>query len=72
MCDENVQIRSANENDLDAINQIIEQAVMGWQLPERVKELRNQELLKVQGEITLRKNAALIGTWRRPRTRSRP
>ena len=39
MCDENVQIRSANENDLDAINQIIEQAVMGWQLAERAKRL---------------------------------
>lgn len=39
MSDKNVQIRSANENDLDAINQVIEQAVMGWQLPERVKRL---------------------------------
>ena len=39
MCDENVQIRSANENYLDAINQIIELAIMGWQLPERVKRL---------------------------------
>jgi tRNA-2-methylthio-N6-dimethylallyladenosine synthase len=35
---------------------------MDEQLPERVKEERNQELLKVQEEITRRKNAALIGT----------
>ena len=39
MSDKDVKIRSANENDLDAINQIIEQAVMAWQLPERVKRL---------------------------------
>ena len=37
-------------------------AEMEGQLSERVKEERNQELLKVQGEITVRKNAALIGT----------
>ena len=37
-------------------------AEMDEQLPEQVKEERNQELLKVQGEITMRKNAALIGT----------
>lgn len=37
-------------------------ATMDGQLPEQVKEERNQELLRVQGEITARKNAALIGT----------
>jgi tRNA-2-methylthio-N6-dimethylallyladenosine synthase len=37
-------------------------AGMDGQLPERVKEERNQELLRVQGEITTRRNAALIGT----------
>lgn len=37
-------------------------AEMEGQLPESVKEARNQELLKVQGELTTRKNAALIGT----------
>jgi len=37
-------------------------AEMEGQLPERVKEERNQELLRVQGELTTRKNAALIGT----------
>jgi tRNA-2-methylthio-N6-dimethylallyladenosine synthase len=37
-------------------------AEMEGQIPERVKEERNQELLKIQGEIATRKNAALIGT----------
>lgn len=37
-------------------------AEMEGQLPEAVKEERNQELLRVQGEITMGKNAALIGT----------
>ncbi len=31
-------------------------------MPERVQGERNRELLKVQGEITVSKNAALIGT----------
>ena len=35
---------------------------MDGQLPERVKEERNQELLRIQGEIALSRNAALIGT----------
>ena len=37
-------------------------AEMEGQLPERVKEERNQELLRVQGVLTTAKNAALIGT----------
>ena len=37
-------------------------AEMEGQLPERVKEERNQELLRIQGEIAKRKNGALIGT----------
>jgi len=37
-------------------------AEMDGQLPERVKEERNQELLRLQSEIAIRKNAALIGT----------
>ncbi len=37
-------------------------AEMDGQLPERVKEERNQELLRIQGEIALSRNAALIGT----------
>ena len=37
-------------------------AELDGQLPERVKEQRNQELLRVQGEIAVRRNAALIGT----------
>jgi tRNA-2-methylthio-N6-dimethylallyladenosine synthase len=37
-------------------------AEMEGQLSERVKEERNQELLRVQNELTTRKNAALIGT----------
>lgn len=37
-------------------------AEMEEQLPESVKEERNQVLLKVQGEITRRKNEGLIGT----------
>lgn len=37
-------------------------AEMEGQLPERVKEERNQILLKIQSEIAMRKNAALIGT----------
>lgn len=37
-------------------------AEMDGQLPERVKEERNQELLKIQSEIAIRKNGALIGT----------
>ncbi len=37
-------------------------AEMEGQIPERVKEERNQELLRIQGEIAIRKNAALIGT----------
>ena len=35
----NIKIRSANVDDLDAINRLIEAAVMNWQLPERVKRL---------------------------------
>ena len=37
-------------------------AEMEGQLPETVKEERNQELLRIQGEIAIRKNAELIGT----------
>jgi len=37
-------------------------AEMEGQLPETVKEERNQELLRIQGEIAMRKNAELIGT----------
>jgi len=37
-------------------------AEMDGQLPERVKEERNQELLRIQGEIALSRNAALIAT----------
>ena len=37
-------------------------AEMDEQLPERLKEERNQELLRIQGEIATRKNAALIGS----------
>ena len=37
-------------------------AEMEGQLPEKVKEERNQELLRIQGEIAIKKNAALIGT----------
>ena len=32
-------IRSANHNDLDDINHVIEEAIMTWELPERVKRL---------------------------------
>ncbi len=32
-------IRSADKTDLDAINHIIEAAIMTWELPERVKRL---------------------------------
>lgn len=34
-----IKIRAANRADLDIINQIIEAAVMTWNLPERVKRL---------------------------------
>ena len=37
-------------------------AEMDGQLPERLKEERNQELLRIQGEIAVPKNAALIAT----------
>jgi tRNA-2-methylthio-N6-dimethylallyladenosine synthase len=37
-------------------------AEMDGQLSERVKEERNQELLRIQGELTKAKNATLIGT----------
>ncbi|GHC65362.1 tRNA-2-methylthio-N(6)-dimethylallyladenosine synthase [Roseibacillus persicicus] len=37
-------------------------AEMEGQLSEKVKEERNQELLRIQGELTKAKNAALIGT----------
>ena len=37
-------------------------AEMEGQLPERLKEERNQELLRIQGEIAVRKNGALIGS----------
>jgi hypothetical protein len=32
-------LRRASANDLDAVNRVIETAVMGWVLPERVKRL---------------------------------
>jgi GNAT superfamily N-acetyltransferase len=34
-----ITLRHANPTDLDAINHVIEAAVMGWNLPERVKRL---------------------------------
>lgn len=34
-----IQIVSAKESDLDKINQVIEAAIMKWDLPERVKRL---------------------------------
>jgi len=34
-----IQLREASTHDLDAINKVIEIAVMGWDLPERVKRL---------------------------------
>jgi len=34
-----IKIRPANKADLDAINRVIETAVMTWDLPERVKRL---------------------------------
>ena len=37
-------------------------AEMDAQLSEKIKEERNQELLRIQGELTMSKNAALIGT----------
>lgn len=39
MSNTNIIIRSTSEDDLDAINGVIEAAVMNWQLPERVKRL---------------------------------
>ena len=35
----NLKLRTAGKGDLDAINQVVEAAVMTWQLPERVKRL---------------------------------
>lgn len=35
----NLAIRTADQADLDAINRVIESAVMTWDLPERVKRL---------------------------------
>ena len=37
--EENIVLRSASSSDLDAVNNIIESCVMGWDLPERVKRL---------------------------------
>ena len=34
-----INIRPANTDDLDAINQVITRGVMTWNLPERVKRL---------------------------------
>ena len=34
-----INLRSATQADLDAINHVIEEAVMTWNLPERVKRL---------------------------------
>lgn len=34
-----VQLRTAEKRDLEAINAVIEAAVMGWRLPERIKRL---------------------------------
>ena len=33
------KLRTANESDLPGINQVIEAAILGWDLPERVKRL---------------------------------
>lgn len=35
----NPVLRAASDRDLDAVNAVIERAVMGWDLPERVKRL---------------------------------
>jgi len=34
-----VKLRRASADDLDAVNRVIEAAIMGWRLPERVKRL---------------------------------
>ena len=34
-----INTRAADKDDLDAINNVVTKAVMGWQLPERVKRL---------------------------------
>lgn len=34
-----VQLRTATKRDLEAINAVIEAAVMGWRLPDRIKRL---------------------------------
>lgn len=39
MSQQRINIRPANKTDLDAINRVIEAAVMTWDLPERVKRL---------------------------------
>lgn len=39
MRNQKLTIRTADKQDLPAINRIIENAVMSWQLPERVKRL---------------------------------
>ena len=39
MSQQKINIRPAAQGDLESINRVIEAAVMGWQLPERVKRL---------------------------------
>ena len=39
MSSANINIRMANVDDLDALNRVVEAAVMTWQLPQRVKRL---------------------------------
>jgi N-acetylglutamate synthase-like GNAT family acetyltransferase len=34
-----IQLRQARADDIDALNRVIERAIMAWQLPERVKRL---------------------------------
>lgn len=39
MAAEAITLRAATTADLDVLNRVVEQAVMGWDLPERVKRL---------------------------------
>jgi len=39
MMNTQVSLRAADKTDLPAVNGVIERAIMGWKLPERVKRL---------------------------------
>lgn len=74
-------LRVANDQDLDAVNAVIERATMGWDLPERVKRLSlatyrctplDHELLELMVAEGPDGNILGVAAWERADPRDTP